>query len=405
MLFSALPPGLRAPFLAASLGRLPAGAFGLLLVLLIQERTGSFALGGAVAAAGAAGFAVGAPLLGRLVDRRGQGAVLVAAASVHAAGLTWVALLPATAPLPVAMLAAFVAGTGYPPLSPAVRAIWTDRLPDRERLHAAYALDSVAGEILYILGPLVFVAAIGAWSFQAATLVAGALTLLGTALYVATAAARAWRPSPREAGPRDLLGAMRSGGVRVLTGSMVVFAIGVVAMEIAVAAFAKAEGAPRMTGVVLALWGAGSMAGGVWAARRGPGAHPAREVAGFYALIALATIPLAFAGTVWMLAVLIVGAGFFIAPALTVAFRAAADAAPTGSVTEANTWMGTGMGTGLALGGALAGQIVESGSPAAAFIAASACFLAAAAVVYAGRATLTGLAHPDEHPTPVPVPA
>lgn len=407
MLLSALPKGLRAPFLAAQFGRLPAGAFGLLLVLLVQERTGSFAAGGAVAAAGATGFAVVAPLLGRLVDRHGQGFVLVSAASVAALGLAAVALLPAGTPLALVMLAAFVAGSGHPPLSPAMRAIWTGRLRDRRDLHAAYALDSVVGEVLYILGPLVFVAAIGAWSFQAAMLVAAAVTLLGTALYVGTAAARSWRPAPRGDGPRDLLGAMRSPGVRVLCGSMVVFAIGVAAMEIAVAAFAEAHGAPRMTGVVLAVWGAGSLVGGIWAARRGPGDSPAREIAGFYALIALATVPLALASDVLVLAILITGAGFFIAPALTVAFRAAADAAPRGSVTEANTWMGTGMGTGIALGGALSGQIVEAFSPAVGFLTAAAFFLAAGALVHLGRATLTGLtpSHTEEHPAPVPVPA
>ena len=55
--------------LAALVARLPIGINGLAVVLFLREETGSFSIAGAVAGGLALGVGVGAPLLGRLVDR------------------------------------------------------------------------------------------------------------------------------------------------------------------------------------------------------------------------------------------------------------------------------------------------------------------------------------------------
>src|SRR5919107_6296856 len=87
-------PGFARLFLASLAGRLPASALGLVLILRTRELTGSFAAGGAVAGAYALANGVTAPLLGRLVDRRGQGPVLVPAAFVSAGAVVPAGLLP-----------------------------------------------------------------------------------------------------------------------------------------------------------------------------------------------------------------------------------------------------------------------------------------------------------------------
>ncbi|MEA2320657.1 MAG: hypothetical protein QOD81_507, partial [Solirubrobacteraceae bacterium] len=69
---------------AALVARLPIGIHSLAIVLFLRERTGSYAVAGVVAAAFALGAGAGAPLAGRLVDRFGQGRVLVPAALLHA---------------------------------------------------------------------------------------------------------------------------------------------------------------------------------------------------------------------------------------------------------------------------------------------------------------------------------
>src|SRR3954451_18805476 len=62
-------PGVTRVFAASLLGRIPAGALGLLLILRVRELGGGYADGGAIAGAFSLGYATAAPLVGRLVDR------------------------------------------------------------------------------------------------------------------------------------------------------------------------------------------------------------------------------------------------------------------------------------------------------------------------------------------------
>ena len=75
-----------APLLVASmLARLPFGMFALAIVLYIAEERGSFAVAGLVDGAFGIGAAIGSPLQSRLIDRLGQGRVLLPLACVDAA--------------------------------------------------------------------------------------------------------------------------------------------------------------------------------------------------------------------------------------------------------------------------------------------------------------------------------
>src|SRR6516162_11451958 len=67
---------------AGVIGRMPMSMFGLGTVLLISAATGKYGVAGAVAAAGALGYALSAPQIARLVDSRGQRRVLLPLLSV-----------------------------------------------------------------------------------------------------------------------------------------------------------------------------------------------------------------------------------------------------------------------------------------------------------------------------------
>ena len=181
-------PGFAPLFLASMAGRLPASALGLVLILHTRGLTGSFAAGGAVAGAFALANGVTGPLLGRLVDRRGQGPVLVPAALVSAAAIVAVALLPHGVAVAPAIGLAALAGGSFPPLGPCLRTLWPGLLGDDPgRLHAAFSLEAAALEATYIVGPVVIAGAIGAWSTAAATLTCAALLLGGVLAFCAHA--------------------------------------------------------------------------------------------------------------------------------------------------------------------------------------------------------------------------
>src|SRR6476661_11056272 len=80
------------------IARLPMAMLSIALLVHVRHLTGSFATAGTAAGAFAASLGVGGPLLGRLVDRRGQTAVLLSTALVAGAALVATAALPAGAP-------------------------------------------------------------------------------------------------------------------------------------------------------------------------------------------------------------------------------------------------------------------------------------------------------------------
>src|SRR3954470_9616942 len=207
-------PGVARVFYASMVGRIPAGALGLLLILRVRELGGGYAGGGPGAGAlslglgpagpagrpgpgaGALSLAMGAaaPLVGRVVDAREQTRVLALSATVCGGALATLALVPAGTPLAILLAVAAIAGAAHPPLGACLRALWPALLPDAARRHAAFALESVVLEVSYILGPLVLV---GAVATRSAALALGASVLLigaGTLAYAAAPASRGWRP-------------------------------------------------------------------------------------------------------------------------------------------------------------------------------------------------------------------
>ena len=382
-------PGFTRLFLASMAGRLPASALGLVLILHVRGLTGSFAAGGAVAGAYALANGVTGPLLGRLVDRRGQGAVLVPAALVSSAAIVALALLPHGAAVAPAVALAAVAGAAFPPLGPCLRTLWPSMLGDDPgRMHAAFSLEAAALEATYIVGPVVIAGAIGAWSTAAATLACAALLIGGVLAFCAHAASRAWRPAAGAAGARAASGALRSRGVRTL---MLVFALlGATfgSVEIAVPVAAEAAGHAGAAGLLLGVWGLGSLLGGLAAARAGAARDPVRRLTLLLAALAaghlLLTIPL---GPLPLAALLLL-AGLALSPAIAAAYAMVESLAPAGTVTEAYTWLSTGIAAGLAAGAALSGALAQSHGAGAAFAAAGAACAAGALAGAARRGSL-----------------
>ena len=72
----------RVPLIGATIGRLPLGAAGLALILLVKAKTGSFAEAGIVEAGLTIGAGVGLPVQGRIIDRTGQTVMLMVSQTV-----------------------------------------------------------------------------------------------------------------------------------------------------------------------------------------------------------------------------------------------------------------------------------------------------------------------------------
>jgi MFS family permease len=385
---------LRAPHVAALIAatvvaRFPIGINALAIVLYLRAERGSFAVAGLVAGALAAGSGVGAPVQGRLVDRFGQRRVLVPLAVVHAAALgALVASAEAGAATAVLFACGLVAGFAIPPTSSVLRSMWPSLLREQpELVQAAYALDSVMIELIFIAGPLTTAVVATVFSPQAALAISAACVMLGTTAFTALPPSRAVRPE-RDRPRAGLLGALGSPGVRTLALTSLPAGVGVGICEVALPAFSDASGEAATAGLLLALWSLGSVIGGLTygAIRNRPPLDRVHLVV--TALLPVSLLPLAAAPSVAAMALLVLPAGLFVAPLLATRNELVGWVAPAGARTEAYTWPVTAFVGGIAIGLALAGVIVEEASWRTAFVAAGAIAALGTAIAITRRGSV-----------------
>lgn len=337
-------------------GRLPSAMVPLALLLMVQQQTGSYAVAGLAAATYGLAMAGMAPVLGRLADRRTPRPVLLAQAGAYPLLLTLlVAVVLGGASTAAIVAASAAAGAGTPLVSGAVRALWS-RVDPRVR-GTAFALDATATELVFVAGPTLVARLAVLAAPEWAVAVAGVLAVAG-ALGIATSSAmRGWVPGGgRRTSPFATV--LTPGLPRVLlSGAALMLGFG--ALEVAIPAFADAAGSPGMSGVLLALWSLGSVAGGLWFGARVVSVSLPRQYRWLLLGVTIGLAPLTAASSAWVLGALLFLGGTAIAPTLTVQNSLVGAIAPAHATTEAFTWLST-MATGAsAVGAALGGALIE----------------------------------------------
>jgi MFS family permease len=373
----------RTPLIGVLIGRLPIAALPLAVILLVSAETGSFAAAGVVNAAMAVAAGIGLPAQGRLIDRYGQTLVLViCGATIPFALLAFVIAAENGAGTAVLMALVIPAGATIPPLSPALRTLWSDLVPDERLRQSAFALDAVLLEVAFITGPLLV--ALIAWQLDpgAAILVCAGISVSGTAIFALSLASRRWRPVERHGG---FAGPLESRGVLVLLGTCLGFGFALGAIELSLTAFATEEGSPEAVGWLIAIQAVTSLIGGLWYGSREWESTPASRYPGLCLVVALTLGPLALAPSLAGMAPLVALSGFALAPVTAVAYMLVDLLAPRGTSTEAATWLITAIVVGVAAGTATAGAIVSGSDPNWGFVVAFIAALAGWAIAVGGR--------------------
>src|SRR3954454_14745965 len=355
--------------LAAFIGRLPLSMLGLGSVLLVQSETGSYGLGGAVAAVGAVTTAVSGPVVGRLADTHAQHRVLLSVLAVFvASGAFFIASVKGHWPWWTVFVAAGAAGASLPPVASMIRVRWTHLLRGTPRLPTALAMESVVDEFVFIVGPVLVTFLSTTGHTTSGVVTAFALATIGSLLF---AAQRRTEPPPGGHESRSGPSAIRTPGLRVLF--VVGAAVGAIlgTLEIALVGFADQVGARSMSGVLIAGLALGSMASGIgWGTVHWR--HPLRHrLLAVLALLTVLTVPLTLIGDIWLMIPFVVLAGVAVSPSLISSFTLAEVLVPRAAVTEAFTWIGTALGLGVAVGASLAGKIVDIAGANSAFLVAT----------------------------------
>ncbi|MFJ9012260.1 MFS transporter [Streptomyces canus] len=382
-------PGARAFTIGNLLARLPMGMFSVSAVVMIAGTRGSYALAGAVTAAGLAATAVVAPWTARLVDRHGQAKIAVPATALAALGSLALLLCVRLGAPAWTLFVSYAATATTPNLGGMSRARWAHLLGgDEKALHVANSFEQAVDEACFMLGPVLAAFLCTAFFPEAGTL-AGVVLLVTGVLVVA--AQRSTEPPVQKRGLSKA--PFRSPGIPALLA--VCLAMGAVfgSMEVVTIAFADTQGHRSAAGVVLALQAAGSCAAGlVYGATRRTGSAEDRYVWCIAAMTTVLTLPLLAAsltGSLLVLAAALLIAGMATAPTMVTGMTLIQRRTPPGRLNEGMTLAVTGLLGGIACGSAAGGWTVEHISPTAGYgvpITAAATALMTA-LVSAGRSS------------------
>ncbi|MCU7824038.1 MFS transporter [Kitasatospora sp. DSM 101779] len=391
---------------------------GVSAVVLIAERRGSYALAGAVSAAGLVALAVVLPLLGRLVDRYGQARVAVPAVLVGAVPMAGLLFCVRSGAPDWTLFLCWAACSTAPNVGGMVRARWAHLLRgDEAGRHLANSLEQALDELCFMLGPVLAVLLCRALTPEAGLLTSAVLCATGVLLL---AAQRGTEPPPAPA--TGAPGAGRTGGtgrpaggrgsLRVLLPMFLATGVVFGSMEVTTIAYTDATGHGSLAGLLLGLVAAGSCVSGLvfglLRPRRGPVARLLGEVAAMAGLMLLpAAAGLSGAGPALLAAALFL-AGSGTAPTMVSGMTLVQQLVPAGRLNEAMaaavSAILVGLSAGSALGGAVAQRLPDGTGYLVPAAAAAAALLIAATGARRLRAAAPSAAG-DAHAADLPVPA
>jgi MFS family permease len=396
---------LRRALVLGFLVRMPIFAGGVVLTLhVVSHLDRPYGAAGLVSAAATLAIAISGPWRGRLLDRRGLRRVVLP--SILVAAVCW-SIAPFVSYWWLLAFAALAGLFVVPSFSIIRQAVIASVHEDDRR--TAISLDSVAVELSFMVGPAVGVWAATVWPTQWVLFVIEMLGVLaGVLLWFANPVLH--DEAAESAGSTSVVGeAVDDEGVRAAVPRVarsvwfrprfIVICLAAAATtlvlggtDIAIVAALREFGAQPSIGWVLAVWGFGSLVGGlVYGGVQ-------KSISAFWLLGGLAVVsaPMAFATGVPTLALLSFVAGLFCAPTITATVDQVSRVVPAAARGEAMGWHGSSMTGGLALGAPLAGFAIDHRGWQAGFLVVAGIGLVVAlvgAAATSGRASQRRAAH------------
>lgn len=352
---------LRLALLLGSFVRIPVFSAGVLLTVHVVTTLGhSYAAAGLLASVATIAVAVSGPWRGRLLDRLGLRRVVLPSTVV--ALVCW-SVAPWVDYLPLLVLAG-VAGLFVIPSFSIIRQAVMAAVPSQER-RTAISLDAVAVEIAFIIGPATSIWAASHWDtrwvlFAVQMLgVVGGLTLWLVNLPLRSDAEdEAAGEHPSRAAwfglPFIAVCCAAACATFVLSGT-----------DLGIVARMRELGSPTAIGIVLGLWGLGSLLGALVYGGL------SRSISTFWLLgaLALVTLPMGLAHGVVSLSLLAFVAGLLCAPTITASVDQASRMVPAVARGEAMGWHGSSLTLGGAMGAPFAGVAIDGVGAGGGFVA------------------------------------
>ena len=370
-------PGALRFSVAGSLARLQIAMTLLSITFVIVHVKHSYTLAGTVSTGAALISTVSSPLWSRYADRLGQRKVLKYTIPFYIIfDLIFLIAIGNNAPTWMWMSAIFAAEVFLPNIGGLVRRRWLWNLgEERSLINTAYSYEAFIDEIIFMVGPLIATSAATFISPAAGIILGFTFMAIGTSLFISQ---KSTEPEPVKEVPEKKKSFVLRSPIVLAVFIPFIFVGGFFSsVNLAVVGYAQQHHDLPWTGLVLAVWAAGS---GVAALANGSIQWKIRDAARFRInLVALliATIPLLFIHSMWMLAVALFISGFGVAPLIVAGYSVAEKSVPAEQVTETLTWVLSGLMLGSSLPGTLTGHIIDHQGANRAFLVPFLCLVLA----------------------------
>jgi MFS family permease len=370
-------------FAASTIARLAPAMNGFAVLLFAKANTASYSLAGASTGALALGVGISSVLLTRAVDRYGP-SLLAPLAVAHAGSLTALVAIPSS---PASLVGcALAAGLLFPPVTPVARAYFPRVLAERSELvPRAFALDAVASNVAFILGPLIVTAVATGFSPSAAIILCGCQALFGTILLLTHLTQRQGKPIDALTSRGASIHAWSVPGIWVLIASAFTDGFGYGALVVIFAAVAGTTAQSADAGPLLAWLLITATIGSLFYGSRRWRVPASRRFVWLACLFPLSLLLTAPANSVVAMGVCATATGLLFGPILTTRNELAGRLAPPGADTEAYGLTLTAVTLAIGVGSIVTGAMIGSDGEFAGICLAASISGAAAVVVYLGR--------------------
>jgi len=372
----AVPGALRFS-IAGSIARLPISMTLLSITFVIVHVKHSYTLAGTVATGAALISTVFSPTWSRYADRLGQRKVLRFTVPFYIGfDLIFLIAISKHAPTYIWMSAIFLAEIFLPNIGGLIRRRWLWNLgEDRVMINTAYSYEALMDEIIFIIGPLVATSAATFISPASGMILGFSFMAIGTTLFISQ---RSTEPAPFRQSESEKHGFIL--GLPIIQAVFLPFIfIGAFfsSTNLIVVGYSQQHHATAYTGLVLAIWAAGS---GLAAIFNGSIKWRISDASRFRVnllAILILSLPFFFIHSMVMLAGALFISGVGVAPLIVAGYNVAEKSVPPEKVTETLSWVIAGLSLGGALPGTLTGHLIDSQGASKAFVVPVACLLLA----------------------------
>ena len=351
------------------IARMPISMDSLALIFIVVAVSDSYAIAGALSATASVVIAFATPHWSRVADRIGQSSMLVRVIPVKVfAFCVFTILVLNETPVwtwfvAIIVTEAFSVNTGglvrrrwLHVLSPDKTSTAEDE-QDRHLVNTAYSFEALMDEVVFILGPII-VTACATTIAPVAGIISGIIFLaVGVPLFVVQKDTEPPATPKREVDPHPAV--IRNKRVQAVVVPTTLLGGFFGSIAIVTVAFAESRGQAGLSGVLLAIWAAGSAVAAIINGVIKWRLTSASRFLIFLFVLTILSIPMLFVHSIPWLAVALFFNGFAIAPLVINAYGVAEGAVPPEQITETLTWVVAGMPMGGAISSALSGQIID----------------------------------------------